>query len=206
MYMRSLFAIAISLILLTSCAKDFYYIFGMDVDAPISVELSGSRYEWDNELFTSDSGYFSHYNHPDLVLHDDGGFSFELNRALGSEVGKNADLWISVEDEDSPYELNRVYSLIILGESRASITFSERGESYTMPNGTVVTDIIHHTYYATDGYLIFTEQSEYSGDYILSGEFRFKGVSEDGDEIYVERGTFANCRIHKSHGADCDEW
>ena len=90
--MRRLFAIAISLILLTSCAKDFYYIFGMDVDAPISVELSGSRYEWDNELFTSDSGYYSHYNHPDLVLHDDGGFSFELNRGLGSEVGKDADL------------------------------------------------------------------------------------------------------------------
>ena len=58
--MKRLFIIAISLMLLTSCAKDFYYIVGIDADAPIAAELRGSRYEWDNELFSSESGYFSY--------------------------------------------------------------------------------------------------------------------------------------------------
>lgn len=203
--MKRLFIIAISLILFTSCAKDFYYIVGIDADAPITAELRGSRYEWDNELFSSERGYFSYYNHPDITLHEDGGFTFEFRRSLGSEVGKSADLWIGFK-EDSPYELNKVYSLIILGESRAAITFSERGESHTMPSGTVATDIINHTYEAQDGYIIFTEQQEYGGDYLLSGEFRFRGVSEDGDEIFVEHGTFANCRVHKSFGSECNGW
>ncbi len=198
----AIFAILLSLTLV-SCAKDFYSIFGVDVDAPISVKLSGSRYEWNEELFSSDTGSFSNYNHPDLILHEDGGFTFEMGRSLVCEDGKDAYLSIYIEDEDSPYQLNRVYSLVILGKSRASITFNELNETHTLPSGTTVTDYIAYRYEAVDGYLIFTKQESYGGGYLLSGEFRFKGVSEDGDEIFVEHGTFKDCRVHELHGDYC---
>lgn len=204
LYMRRLFAIAISLILLTSCAKDFYTIFGLDVDAPISAKLSGSRYEWDEELFSSSGGYYSEGNHPDLILHEDGGFTFEMGRSLVCEDGKDAYLSLYIEDEDSPYELNKVYSLIILGNSRASITFNELNETHTLPSGTTVSDYIAYRYEAVDGYIVFTKQEDSGTGYLLSGRFRFRGVSEDGDEIFVEKGTFTDCRVHESHGDNCE--
>lgn len=197
--------LAVSLLLaMVSCAKDFYSIFGLDVDAPISAKLSGSRYEWDEEIFSSSGGYYSEHNHPDLILHEDGGFTFELGRSLVCDDGKDAYLSLYVEDEDSPYELDRVYSLVILGESRATITFNELNETHKLPSGAVVSNYIAYRYEAADGYLIFTKQEEYGTSYLLSGEFRFRGVSEDGDEIFVEQGTFKNCRVHALHGDNCE--
>lgn len=198
-------AIGLSL-LLGSCAKDFYSLFGLDVDAPISLELTGSRYEWDGELFASDGGYYSYGNHPDLIIHEDGGFTFDLHRSLGSEVGKGAELSLHIDDYDAPYELNKVYSLVILGDAYASITFRERGMTYPLPSGTTVTEYITHEYKAKDGYIIFTKQEEYGDGYLLSGEFKFRGVCEDGDEISVENGTFRDCRVHESHGDSCEGW
>ena len=83
---------ALLLLVSTGCKKDFYGIFGMDTDAPISVELSGSRYGFSSTLFSSNTGYFTELNHPEIVIREGGGFSFELYRELDSSVGIGATL------------------------------------------------------------------------------------------------------------------
>ena len=197
--------LAVAVLGMTSCAKDFGYIFGRDVDAPISMELNGSRYEWNEELFSSDTGIYTHGNHPDLVIHDGGGFSFELRRVLSCDSRQDAELRLHIENDYSNFELNRVYSLTLVGNAFAAVSFREQGATQTLPSGGTVTDIITYTYDATEGYILFTEMERYSEDsYLLSGEFSFKGVDSDGDELEVSNGKFADCCIHVSHGDRCD--
>lgn len=184
------------LLFIVGCEKDVYNIFGIDTDAPISLECSGSRYEFDGMRFSSDSGYFTWNNHPEVRIHDDGGFSFELYRGLGSASGLNATLRFDIDYEDSPFELDKVYTLKDVNGSRACISFREHGATTPLPGGGTVTDIIVHNYHAIDGKIIFREQEAYgSSSYLFSGEFSFRGRTEQGDEIEVRNGTFANCRI-----------
>lgn len=200
--------LAVAVFGMTSCMKDLGYILRQDVDAPISMELNGSRYEWDEELFSSDVGIYAMRNHPDLVLHDGGGFTFELRRTLACDSEKSAELYFCIENEYSEFELNKTYSLIVVGDSFAEVNFQERGPTHTLPSGTTVTDIITYSYDAKDGYILFTEMEKYSEhSYLLSGEFSFRGVSSDGDELVVKKGKFSDCRVHVSHGERCDgEW
>ena len=197
----------LALLFTTGCKKDFYGIFGMDTDAPISVELSGSRYGFCSTLFSSNTGYFTDYNHPEIVIRQGGGFSFELYRELGSSVGIGATLDFDIDFEDSAFELDKVYTLIDVEGSRACISFKERGATTPLPGGGTVTDIIVHNYHAIDGWIIFHEQEPYgSSSFLFSGEFSFRGRSDEGDTIEVRKGTFTDCRVCWRGGKGCNEW
>ena len=197
---------ALSLLFTTGCKKDFYGIFGMDTDAPISVELSGSRYGFCSTLFSSNTGYFTDYNHPEIVIRQGGGFSFELYRELGSSVGIGATLDFDIDFEDSAFELDKVYTLIDVEGSRACISFKERGATTPLPGGGAVTDIIAYDYHAIDGWIIFHEQEPYgSSSFLFSGEFSFRGRNDEGDTIEVRKGTFTDCRVCWQGGKGCNE-
>ena len=196
----------LALLFTTGCKKDFYGIFGMDTDAPISVELSGSRYGFSSTLFSSNTGYFTDYNHPEIVIREGGGFSFELYRELGSSVGIGATLDFDIDFEDSAFELDKVYTLIDVEGSRACISFKERGATTPLPGGGAVTDIITYDYHAIDGWIIFHKQEPYgSSSFLFSGEFSFRGRSDEGDTIEVRKGTFTDCRVCWQGGKGCNE-
>ena len=196
----------LALLFTTGCKKDFYGIFGMDTDAPISVELSGSRYDFCSTLFSSNTGYFTDYNHPEIVIRQGGGFSFELYRELGSSVGIGATLDFDIDFEDSAFELDKVYTLIDVEGSRACISFKERGATTPLPGGGAVTDIIAYDYHAIDGWIIFHEQEPYgSSSFLFSGEFSFRGRNDEGDTIEVRKGTFTDCRVCWQGGKGCNE-
>ena len=198
---------ALSLLLSTGCEKDFYSIFGVDADAPITVELSGSRYDFRSTLFSSNAGMFTDNNHPEIVIREGGGFSFELYRELSSSVGMGATLDIDIDFEDSAFELDKVYTLVDVEGSRACISFREQGASTPLPGGGTVTDIIVHDYHAIDGWIIFREQEPYgSSGYLFSGEFSFRGRSEQDDTIELRRGTFTDCRVCWRGGKGCNEY
>lgn len=198
---------ALSLLLTVGCEKDFYSIFGVDADAPITVELSGSRYDFRSTLFSSNAGMFTDNNHPEIIIREGGGFSFELYRELSSSVGMGATLDFDIDFEDSTFELDKVYTLIDVEGSRACISFREQGASTPLPGGGTVTDIIVHDYYAIDGWIIFREQEPYgSSGYLFSGEFSFRGRSEQGDTIELRKGTFTDCRVCWRGGKGCNEW
>lgn len=199
--------VLLSLLLTVGCKKDFYSLFGVDTDAPISVELSGSRYDFRSTLFTSNTGYFTDHNHPEIVIREGGGFSFELYRELDSTVGIGAMLDIDIDFEDSTFELDKVYTLIDVEGSRACISFREQGASTPLPGGGTVTDIVTHSYHAIDGWIIFREQEPYgSSDCLFSGEFSFRGRSEQDDTIELRKGTFTDCRVCWRGGKGCNEY
>lgn len=204
---RLIYCLAVlALLFTTGCKKDFYGIFGMDTDAPISVELSGSRYGFCSTLFSSNTGYFNDYNHPEIVIREGGGFSFELYRELGSSVGIGATLDFDIDFEDSAFELDKVYTLIDVEGSRACISFKERGATTPLPGGGAVTDIIAYDYHAIDGWIIFHEQEPYgSSSFLFSGEFSFRGRSDEGDTIELRKGTFTDCRVCWQGGKGCNE-
>ena len=204
---RLIYCLAVlALLFTTGCKKDFYGIFGMDTDAPISVELSGSRYGFCSTLFSSNTGYFTDYNHPEIVIRQGGGFSFELYRELGSSVGIGATLDFDIDFEDSAFELDKVYTLIDVEGSRACISFKERGATTPLPGGGTVTDIIAYDYHAIDGWIIFHEQEPYgSSSFLFSGEFSFRGRSDEGDTIELRKGTFTDCRVCWQGGKGCNE-
>ena len=204
---RLIYCLAVlALLFTTGCKKDFYGIFGMDTDAPISVELSGSRYGFCSTLFSSNTGYFTDYNHPEIVIRQGGGFSFELYRELGSSVGIGATLLFDIDFEDSTFELDKVYTLIDVEGSRACISFKERGATTPLPGGGAVTDIIAYDYHAIDGWIIFHEQEPYgSSSFLFSGEFSFRGRNDEGDTIEVRKGTFTDCRVCWQGGKGCNE-
>ena len=205
---RLIYCLAVlALLFTTGCKKDFYGIFGMDTDAPISVELSGSRYGFSSTLFSSNTGYFTDYNHPEIVIRQGGGFSFELYRELGSSVGIGATLLFDIDFEDSAFELDKVYTLIDVEGSRACISFKERGATTPLPGGGAVTDIITYDYHAIDGWIIFHEQEPYgSSSFLFSGEFSFRGRSDEGDTIELRKGTFTDCRVCWQGGKGCNEY
>ena len=204
---RLIYCLAVlALLFTTGCKKDFYGIFGMDTDAPISVELSGSRYGFCSTLFSSNTGYFTDYNHPEIVIRQGGGFSFELYRELSSSVGIGATLDFDIDFEDSAFELDKVYTLIDVEGSRACISFKESGATTPLPGGALVTDIITYDYHAIDGWIIFHEQEPYgSSSFLFSGEFSFRGRSDEGDTIEVRKGTFTDCRVCWQGGKGCSE-
>lgn len=204
---RLIYCLAVlALLFTTGCKKDFYGIFGMDTDAPISVELSGSRYGFCSTLFSSNTGYFNDYNHPEIVIREGGGFSFELYRELGSSVGIGATLDFDIDFEDSAFELDKVYTLIDVEGSRACISFKERGATTPLPGGGAVTDIIAYDYHAIDGWIIFHEQEPYgSSSFLFSGEFSFRGRNDEDDTIELRKGTFTDCRVCWQGGKGCNE-
>jgi hypothetical protein len=199
--MKALFKISLVTLLvltLTSCAKDFAYIIGIDADAPISFTLHGSRYDWRGEMFKSDAGIFTHNNHPEIIIDDECGFELDLYRVLTTESGKAATLYFYLENLHSELEVGKVYSLTLLGKGRACVDFQEYGKTETLPSGTTVTDILTYCYRAIDGYIVFNSIEVYGGDCLISGEFEFTGMSEEGDQLELRNGKFKDCRVSVS--------
>ena len=189
---------------LASCSKDFASIIGIDADATIEMKLYGSNYNFNGEKFMSTAGYFTEYNHPEIVMKEDGGFTLDLYRELGSGKGNQLTFNLYINNDHSTLELKKVYSLVLLGDAQACIDIRERGDSQTLPGGGTVTEIITHCYRAIDGYIKFTKIEEYGSDYLFSGEFSFKGqCANDKDIVEVRNGKFTACRVCVSVDGKC---
>ena len=68
-----------------------------------------------------------------------------------------------------------------------------------------MTDIITHRYSAIDGYLIISSMEEYNDDFLISGEFSFRGRCDELDDIVeVRDGKFKDCRVCVSYGKGCN--
>lgn len=197
--------VVISMCSLSSCERDFLSLFHLDGEAPISIQLYGSRYDFDGDKLTSDGGVFTSNNHPEIVLYDGRGFRFDLYRAIGADDAK-ATLYFDLENTNEAFELNRSYSLATADDSYACIEFREPGETEELPSGGTVTHINTYRYNAEDGHITFTKQEPYGDDYLFSGEFEFVGRTKDGDEIEVRSGEFSNCRICFKFGEGCNGW
>ena len=203
--LTTLFVI-ISMCTLSSCERDFLSLFHLDGEAPISIKLYGSRYDFDGKKLKSDGGVFSPNNHPEMVIYSEGGFKFDLYRHISGAGDTEATIYFSLESPNADFELNRRYSLATADESYACIEFKERGETETLPSGGTVTDIITYRYNAVSGHIIFTDREPYGDDYLFSGEFEFVGRTKDGDEIEVRRGKFSDCRICFCYDVGCNGW
>lgn len=200
---RALLVLVVVVLLSVACRKDIYSLSNMDVDAHISMTLSGSRYNLYNETISSSAGYFSSYNHPEVVVGDGGGFEFDLYREMGSVDGAAATIYFNVSSDELPFMLDQSYPLFEDGESQARIEFLEYGEKRPIDGGGYVSDGTIYSYKAVDGYILFTSMEEYGDDYLLGGEFSFTGRSESGDRIEVKRGKFSDCRVCFSFGESC---
>ena len=198
--------VAISMCSLSSCERDFLSLFHLDGEAPISIKLYGSRYDFDGEKLKSGGGVFSPNNHPEMVIYSEGGFKFDLYRHISGAGDTDATIYFSLESPNADFELNRRYSLATADESYACIEFREPGQTEELPSGGTVTHINTYRYNAEDGHITFTKQEPYGDDYLFSGEFEFVGRTKDGDEIEVRSGQFSNCRICFKFGEGCNGW
>lgn len=180
-------------------------LFHLDGEAPISITLYGSRYDFDGDKLTSDGGVFTSNNHPEIVLYEGQGFRFDLYRAIGAGDAK-ATLYFDLENTNEDFELNRSYSLATADDSYACIEFREPDKTEELPSGGTVTHINTYRYNAEDGHITFTKQEPYGDDYLFSGEFEFVGRTKDGDEIEVRSGEFSNCRICFCYDVGCNGW
>ncbi len=179
--------------------------FGIDSNATISMNLYGSGYGWNGEKFSSSTGIFNDWNHPEFVIKDTGGFTLDLHRQLGSEAGSKLQFYIYINNDYAPLELDKVYSLVLLGESMACIDFYDQATTKPLPGGGSVTEYAPRRYKAIDGYIKFTRAEEYGDDYKFSGEFSFSGRCEEFDDsIEVRNGEFENCRICVALGEGCN--
>lgn len=198
-----LILLVVAVLMSVSCRKDIFSISGVDADANISMELSGSRFGFYNEKLSSDVGYFTSYNHPEIVVGDGGGFEFDLYREMGSVDGAAATIYFNVSSDELPFMLDQSYPLFENGESQARIEFLEYGEKRPIDGGGYISNGTIYSYKAVDGYILFTSMEEYGDDYLLGGEFSFKGRNESGDEIEVKSGKFSGCRVCLSYGESC---
>lgn len=198
-----LMSLMVAVLLSVACRKDIYSISGVDVDAYISMTLSGSRFNFYNESLTSKAGYFTSYNHPEVVVKDGGGFEFSLYREMGSIDDVITTLYFNIDRDDLPFMLDNTYALYYDGESQAQIDFLEYGEKTPIDSGGYIREGKVYSYEAVDGYIIFTSMKEYGDDYLLGGEFCFKGRNESGDEVTIEGGKFNDCRVCLSYGESC---
>ena len=194
-----LVSLAVAVLLSVACRKDIYSVVGVDADAYISMKLSGSRFGFYNESLSSKAGYFTSYNHPEIVVKDGGGFEFGLYREMGSVDEVLTTLYFDVTREDVPFMLNESYPLFEDGESQARVEFLEYGEMKPIDSGGYIREGIIYSYHAVDGHIIFTAMKQYGDDYLLSGEFSFTGRSDSGDEIEVKSGKFKECRVALSY-------
>ncbi len=166
-----------------SCTEREYSLeHGYDIKSYISANVSGTVDQYSKLHFFSDTGVYSDYYHPEFRMHDDGTFSFDLKRRLTGKNNSLGDLKFVWDNVNGTIELDKVYSLKVVGESRASF-------------GMTLSDNIYREYHATDGWIVFTSKRVYSDGLLYTGEFRFEGVAEDGDRMSVTDGYIIDCRI-----------
>ena len=197
---RVLFVSLVVMLISVACRKDIFSISGVDVDAHISMTLSGSRFGFNGNTLSSDAGYFTSYNHPEIVVKSDGGFEFNLYREMGTVDGTTATIYFYVSSDDLLFRLDQRYPLFANEESQARIEFLEYGQKRPLDGGGYISEGVIYSYKATDGYITFTDMERYGDDYLLDGEFSFVALGEGGDKIEVRNGRFSDCRVGLSYG------
>lgn len=188
---------------LSACRKDIYSLSGVDVDAPISMRLSGSAFNFYGETFSSNVGSFTTGDHPEIVVFDGGGFEFNLYRDMLSESGATATLCFNLHYGESIFMEDTLYPLMGDGGSQASVDFLVYGQKRPIDGGGYIREGAVYSYNATDGHIIITDMERYGNGYLLSGEFSFTARSEGGDMLVVEGGMFSDCRVALSYGTSC---
>ena len=184
---RFLALIFVAMLSISCTEREWYLSRGIDSSSYISATITGSFYNYNNERFTSDSGQFNSYYHPEFTMHDDGTFDFTLKRKLSSKKGH--DIWLNFkwENIDGEIALDKVYSLKVVGESRASITLNLPSvDPYEQKT---------KEYNSTSGWIVFTSKRVYSGGMLYTGEFCFEAEAEDGQKVSVTNGKIIDCRI-----------
>lgn len=170
----------------SSCTQqDLTMIFGSSKNPKISATISGSYREYDNRYFASDAGTYQNNDHPQITTHADSTFSFKLDRTLYNREGEYVRICFGLNKIAGDLEIDKVYPLYLLDESRAYIELVDRKSD----------EFVTTTYDACDGWVVFTNKKVHSGGYLFSGEFCFSGVTESGETISVDNGIFSNCRI-----------
>lgn len=182
-----LFTAIISVVIFAvSCTEqDLIMVFGTGSNPKISATISGTYKEYNRRFFSSDSGTYQRNDHPQITTHEDNTFSFKLERTIYNKEGEYLNLCFDMNKIEGELEINKVYPLYLLDESRAHIDVVER-------NGD---NFVTTTYNAYDGWIVFTKKKVHSGGFLFSGEFCFSGAAENGDIATVESGVFSNCRI-----------
>ena len=144
--------------------------------------ISGSFKEYDNKQFYSGEVPFNDEQHPEFTIYEDGTFSFSFDRTLQARGGDFVYINMGWDKLEGAIEINKVYPLALLNESRAFIRVN-------------TDDYKNKQYTAVDGWVVFTKKKVHSGGFLFTGDFRFEAVAEDGDTISVESGIISECRI-----------
>lgn len=182
-----LFSAIITVVMfITSCTEqNLIMIFGTNLDSRVSATISGTYREYDNRYFSSDSGTYHRNDHPQITNHADSTFSFKMNRSLYNKEADYVGLSFNLNKIAGALEINKVYPLYLLDDSRAQLDIVDRIDD----------NFVTTTYNACDGWIVFTNKKIHSGGFLFSGEFRFSGVTETGEKVVVDSGVFTNCRI-----------
>lgn len=179
-------AIIAVVIFAASCTQeDLAMIFGTSTNPKISATISGTYREYENRYFSSDSGTYQRNDHPQITTHADSTFSFKLDRTLYNREGEYLRLCFGLDKIAGELEIDKVYPLYLLDESRAQLELVDRAND----------NFVTTTYNACDGWIVFTKKKVHSGGFLFSGEFAFSGVTETGEKVSVDCGVFSNCRI-----------
>ena len=184
---RLLTLILVAMLSMSCTEREWLLMNGTDSSSYISATVTGTLYNCINERFTSDSGQFNDYYHPEFTMHDDGTFDFNLKRKLSSKNGHDIWLYFEWENLDGKITLDKVYSLKVVGDSRARIT-SSIVHADTLKEKT-------KEYNSTSGWIVFTSKRVYSGGMLYTGEFCFEAEAEDGTKVSVTNGHIIDCRI-----------
>lgn len=177
--------VAVAMVASSCTQQDLTLIFGSSTNPKISATISGSHREYDNRYFASDAGTYQRNDHPEITTHADKTFSVKLDRTLYNRDGEYVSLYFALENIAGEFELDTVYPLYLLDDSRAHLDLVDCKDD----------NFVTTTYNACDGWIVFTKKKVHSGGYLFSGEFCFNGVTESGERVSVENGIFSNCRI-----------
>ena len=181
--MKRLFAVIAVALLAMSCTKeDLYSLFSTDGGSYVTANVTGSFKGYDNKLFYSGETSFNENQHPEFTIFEDGTFSLSFDRTLQGRGSEFVYIYMGWDKLEGTIEINKVYPLALLNESRAFIRVN-------------TDDYKSKQYNAVDGWVCFTKKKVHSGGFLFSGDFRFEAVAEDGDTISVENGVISECRI-----------
>lgn len=181
--MKRLFIFVAAALLSMSCTKqDIVSLLNINGGTYISATVSGSVKAYDNREFRSGDIYFDEDQHPEFKMHDDGTFSFSMDHTLQARGGDVLYINIGWERLEGTIEIGKVYPLALLNESRAFVRINT--DTYQSKQ-----------YNAVDGWVVFTKKKAHSGGFLFTGDFRLKGVAEDGDTISVENGIISEYQI-----------
>lgn len=181
--MKRLFAFVAVALLAMSCTKqDIYSLLSANRGSYISATISGSFKNFENTEFQSNEVYFDEEQHPEFKMYEDGTFSFTFDHTLQARGGEFVYINMGWDKLEGAIELNKVYPLALLNESRAFIRVNT--DNYQSKQ-----------YNAVDGWVVFTKKKVHSGGFLFTGDFRFDAVAEDGDTISVQNGVISECRI-----------